>query len=424
MRRIWLQVVHTSLAKGYALVTAVLVLAVTARYLGPAGRGVVGAANAWAAMVATFGGLSLGQVAIFHAAGRDPAEWLPSTLHTVGRYLLATTLVVWIAGAIAYRVTDGHLFNHLSPSVLALAAVSVPLLMWTDYATSLLLALDSLKIANIAQAVASTSNALIVVALLTVTSLGVRAPLISVAIGGALSAFVTLRAIRRKMPVDRTLRRFTGRMLVDGAKLHANAIGTFFFTQANLLIVNHYCSASDTGFFGLATQLITVAQIVPNAIGLVAYTVVGRDGPDQAWKQQRRLLAQAAAVSAALIVIGYVAAPLGVRLVAGKAFLPAVPLFRVMLLALVGMTFSSIMASQWIGRGLFGMAAGISLATGGANVVATFVVVPQSGAMGAAWVMVGVYAISILGNGLMALWVERRVQRVLVPVPLTADASL
>ena len=422
MRRIWVQIVQTSLAKGYALVTAVLILAVTARYLGPAGRGVVSAANAWAAMVAVSAGLSLGQVAIFHAAGRDPAEWLSATLHTLARYLVGITAIVWIAGAIVYRTTNGHVFNHISPGVLALAGVSVPALIWTDYATSLLLALDSLKVANVAQAVASTTNAVLVVALLAGTALGVEAPLIATAAGGALAAVVTLRAIKKKLPPQQAPRRFAGSMLGDGARLHANAVGTLFFTQANLLIVNHYCNAADTGYFGLATQLIMVAQIVPNAIGLVAYTLVGRDGPDRSWTQQRRLLLQGVAVAAALIGVGYVAAPLGVRIVAGKAFLPAVPLFRVMLLALVGMTFSSVMASQWIGRGLFGTAAAVTLATGLANVVATFLVVPEHGTQGAAWVTVAVYTVSVVVNGLLALWVERRAHRVLVP--MTAEASL
>jgi O-antigen/teichoic acid export membrane protein len=408
LRRLWIQIAHTSFAKAYALVTAIIILAVTARYLGPAGRGVVAAANGWAAMIATFAGLSLGQVAIYRGAGRPCSEWLPATLRTLGWYLSAAVLLVWVGIAVAYVVTDGHLFKHLTAGVLALAALGVPALIWNDYATSLLLALDSLKSANIAQAAASSVNALVVVALLAFTPLGVHAPLIATAGAGCLSAAITIAAIRKKLPAERAHPAVAPAMLTDGLKLHANAIGTFFFTQANLLIVNHYSTAADTGFFGLAVQLVTVAQILPNSIGMVAYTVVGREGPDGAWPQQRRLLAQATGAALCVIAAGFVLAPLGVRIVAGAAFLPSVPLFRIMLPALIGMTFSSVMASQWIGRGLFGLAAGISLATGALNVVATFLVVPQYGAVGAAWVMVGIYGLSVLGNGIMAAWVERR----------------
>lgn len=415
MRRLWLQVLQTSGAKIYALMAGLVVLSVTARYLGPSGRGVVVAATAWATLLSMLGGLSLGQVAIYRAAGRAFGEWLPSTVATMLAYLAVLTVAGWALAAIAYAASGGLAFPNIPPLALALALLAVPLLIWAEYASSLLMALDALPVANIAQAVGATLNAIVVVALLTSTTLGIHAPLLAVVVGGMAATILTARAILTRSQWERPSWGVSRTMLIDGVKLHANAIGTYLFAHASVLIVNYYRSPAETAFFGLAVQLLMVVQIIPASIGMVAYTLVGRLGPDGAWPEQRRLLGQSAILSVALIGVAYVGAPLGVRLVAGRDFLPAVPLFRLMLPTLVGMMLSSVMASQWIGRGMFTKAAAVTLVAGIVNVALTLALVPRLGAKGAAWSMLVVYALVVLVNTYMAWWVQRRLPAVARP---------
>jgi O-antigen/teichoic acid export membrane protein len=103
-----------------------------------------------------------------------------------------------------------------------------------------------------------------------------------------------------------------------------------------------------------------------------------------------------------------VLAPWGIRIMAGERFLPAVPLFRWMLPALVGATLSTVMASQWIGRGLFWQAAGLTVATGVLSIAIDLVMVPAHGMYGALVSTLVVYGLSIVSNLLMAAWVQRR----------------
>jgi len=408
VRRLWVQILHTSGARIYALLAGLVVLSVTARYLGPPGRGVVVAATGWVALFATFGGLSLGQVAVYRAVGRPPAVWLSATLGTLLSCLAAATIIGWVIVLTAYVLSGGAFFHHLTGVVLTLAFLTLPTLIWAEYATSLLMALDVLRIANIAQVLSSTVNALIVVVLLRMTTLGVYAPLVAAAAAAGIASAVTLGSVLKRSGRPCLVADSTREMLTGGIKLHANAVGTFFFTQASLLIVNQYRAPSETAFYALALQLIMVAQIVPNAVGMVAYTLVGQQGPDAAWPVQRRLLMQALGIAVAAIIAGYLFAPVAIRLVAGRDFLPAVVPFRVMLPSLLGMTVSAVMASQWIGRGFFGRAAVITLVAGFVNVAATYVLVPRFGLLGACWATVGVYGLTVVVNGIMAVWVQRR----------------
>ena len=106
--------------------------------------------------------------------------------------------------------------------------------------------------------------------------------------------------------------------------------------------------------------------------------------------------------------LAYLLAPLGIRIAAGERFLPAVPLFRAVLPALLGATFSAIMASQWFGRGLFWQSAVITLAVGAGSLVCDFVLIPRYGMNGAVVSTLISYAAAVVFNGAMALWVDHR----------------
>lgn len=73
------------------------------------------------------------------------------------------------------------------------------------------------------------------------------------------------------------------------------------------------------------------------------------------------------------------------------------------------MCLSLVMVSQWIARGLFLQAALLTLLFG-VGIVANLVVIPSHGTRGATWVTVGCYMASLIGNAIMALWVEARVR--------------
>jgi O-antigen/teichoic acid export membrane protein len=200
-------------------------------------------------------------------------------------------------------------------------------------------------------------------------------------------------------------------LLKGGTKLHMNAIGTYLFSQANILILNNYRSPSETAYYQLAMQLVNAMQMIPMAVSTVSYSLVAQEGPDAAWPQHRKLLGEVLLVVAFLAGIAYFVAPFIVPLIFGKAFAASVPLFRVLLFAVAGMTMSTVMACQWISRGLFLHAALLTIFVGGITVLANFLVVPRYGMVGAAWVTVGIYGVSIVGNGIMALWVQSRWRR-------------
>jgi O-antigen/teichoic acid export membrane protein len=165
-------------------------------------------------------------------------------------------------------------------------------------------------------------------------------------------------------------------------------------------------------------QLTLAMQVVPMAIAIVAYSIVTRDGADGAWREHRTLILQTLLYSGVAAVIAYIAAPFAVPLLAGRAFLPAVPIFRVVALSIFGMGLTAVMAPQWVARGYFLRVAALSVFAALVGVVGNYVLIPRYGMAACAWVMVASYTIHFIGNAAFAVWIDRRARVVPVLAPM------
>jgi O-antigen/teichoic acid export membrane protein len=404
VRRRWLQIAHTSGAGLAVAVASAGSLAITARGLGAEGRGAMAAATTWAALFAAFGSLSLGPTVVHFAAGRRREDWLPEVAGSLLLLVGGLSVACFAVAAGAFWLTSGGLFGNVSAAYLALACLALPFLLAADHGRYLLYALDEIAAANRAQVAGAIFGVLAAALLVTVLRLGVPGALIAVVLGAAVTAVLCWWPVRRPL-------RFSARtaraLFASGLKLHANAVGTFLFQQAGILVVNRYRPADEVAFYQLAVQLFLLALVLPNAVGTTAYAQVGAEGPDAAWPAQRRLLVQSAALSAVAGVLGYLLAPLAIRLVAGDRFLPAAGYFRLLVPALVPAAAAGVLGSQWLSRGLFWQTAALTCAVGAFALALSAILVPRFGATGAAWATLGAYGASALASLVFYGWVER-----------------
>jgi len=142
-------------------------------------------------------------------------------------------------------------------------------------------------------------------------------------------------------------------------------------------------------------------------------------------QQKARVTRDSLVVMAFVSAVAFFAAPLAVRLLGGAAFAPAVPIFRILLLSMLGMTVSAVMGSQWISRGLFAQVSIIAVTLATIAVVANWLVVPTFGMYGAAWVTVGLYTLALFINGGLAVLISRRVNSgTAAPAVMSQDVAL
>jgi O-antigen/teichoic acid export membrane protein len=406
VRELWATVLHTSGARIYTLLTGIFVLFITARLLGSEGRGQVAAITTWVSLFSTFAYLSLGQVAI-HRLAQDPGhQRFGQLLGSLATFAVILSAAGWVIALCFYVIDPDGLFKGLPPLALAVGFVALPFLIWEQYGSSLLAGLERIRVYNGFQIAGRTIMVLGIFIMVGGLDWGVVGVLGATILGQVVVAMGGIGVLVRyssekssKICPDASEIR---ELVAGAAKLHLNAIGSFLITSANVLILNHYRGAAEVGCFQLAAQLVAILMVVPQAASTAIFGKVATLGSDAAWPQNRRMLMQQTLLMVAVGIVAAMFAPWGIPLLAGESFRPAVAQFQWMVPGLIGLTFSSVMAPQWIGRGYFWQAAALTFAIGALNLAANLWLIPSHGVNGAVVTFVVTYIFSMFGNGIMA----------------------
>lgn len=414
MLELWNRIIRTGGVKIYGALLGMVSITVTARILGPEGRGELVAITTWVTTFSTFAYLSLGQVAIYRAAKSEGGSWLPPAYHTLLSFALVSTLVGWVVAYVFFSIKEPNIFGDLSPYWLLLGFLLLPFRIWEQYCSSLLMAVERLDIHNRFQFIGSTVGFLLTLFLLIVVGWGVGGVLTSHLVSQLLIAAGGITLLHRlaggwSRPSWFDMKSFLG----DGLKLHMNAVGMFFITGSDILMLNYHRGAEETAFYQLGVQLMAMMMLVPQAAQMVVYGKVSKLGPDLAWQVHRKVLLQVTALIAVAALIIGLTAPWWLILLVGEAFEPAVELFQWLLIASIGMTFSILMAPQWVGRGLFSIVSVMALLFGGLNLALNWLWIPVYGMYGAVCATLITYLVSVLINCGMAIYCQRSVSKIL-----------
>src|SRR5262245_30593611 len=155
--RSWKAVTLTTAAKAYWIIGAMISTVITARFLGPQGRGIIAAATSWVALFVTFGHLSLQHVIVFLLGSADRERNLPRVAGSVMVVTAGTAVIGWAVAATMALSTHGAVFNHLPLPALLVAFAGLPLLLWMENGNSLLIVLGDLRRLNVAQIAGTTA---------------------------------------------------------------------------------------------------------------------------------------------------------------------------------------------------------------------------------------------------------------------------
>lgn len=394
-------------ARVWSLMISFAVLAISSRVLGEDGRGEFAASLSWAMLGSSILYMSLGQVALHQSIerGRD-TEWRGRVLSTLGSLAIGLSLLGWSVAAIAWFVTSGEAFKPLSGGILAMGLLLVPLLIWEQYGSALLAIENRVDIYSRAQILGRSLTLICATALLLVGA-GVEGLLVGLLIGQGWVALCGVRHLSRNRRPPRPSGRLARALLASGLKLHLSAVATVTITSADVLIVAHYLGTDDAGAYQLATQLLYALTVIPQAVTLIVYGRVSAAGAQVAWEEQRQIVVATLLIVTALSAIMVVAAPLVIDVIAGSGFRDSVDVFRIVVTGSAGFALSALMAPQWIGRGLFGLASALTLLIAAANVTANLILVPGEGLDGAAIVVLGTGALMLLANAGLAIHCER-----------------
>jgi O-antigen/teichoic acid export membrane protein len=408
-----LAVLENTSARVFSAFVNLAVLVVTARALGPHGQGALVAATTWATLGAVLAGLSLGQVSHREIQNRRYQDWLPELMGTMLVIAIASSAIAYILLCCLVLFGDAGMFQGIAPRVIGLAGLLIPLIVLSEFSRNLLAASGQLRIYAIAQTVGNALRLAFVLVALGPLNLGVLGAVGAIVLSQGVIVAIQANGLwtASGRAIRPSLQQATD--LLRGAwRLHPNSLASFLLPNANVMLLNQLVSSAAVGWYHLALQLSSALLLLPQAAGMVLYGKIARIGPDAAWPAQKQLMTEVLGIVLVLGVFAWLAAPWLIRLVAGEEFAPAVPIFRWLLVAILGLSTAELMAPQWVTRGFFLRSAILTCIAAVANVSLNIVLIRRFGFVGAAWGAAITYLFFVAVTQVsFAAWCEARSRR-------------
>lgn len=408
----WSRIASLSLARAYGVLLSLATLFMSARLLGPEGRGEFAAALAWAALFATLFNFSLGQALQHRLQSAVLKPSLAQQVGTLGALGGALSGMALLSAAALYAASGSALFKGIGIWPLTIAFSCVPLLIWEQYAANLLASTAQTGLLNRAQYWGRSTGFAVFLLFVLMLGWGVTGAIAS-QFGGQLLVAVILALSLWRLAGNAV--RLSGREVVpllrSGALIHLTTVAAFLLDQVSILLINHYLAKHSVGFYQLAQQMVGLLLIVPQSALLFIYGGLASSTANAIWPRQRQLALHVLAGTAGLALLAWLLAPLIVGLIAGPAFQTSMTMFRALLPTLLGLSLSLLMTPQWIGRGLLKLNTALTIATSAVVVGASTWAIPRYGVDGAINVRLAVYALWVpVAQGVFWIWCSRCVR--------------
>ena len=398
-----------------AAVAGLLNILITARFLGPTGRGEIALLITIASLTATIALLGVHQ-SIVNLAGREPA--LRATLAT-NAILLSGVLGAAAASALAglIAVFPG-LTGELASSLLAFVFLAVPFLIGRVYLQSLLHADYRFAFANGVRLLAPVSGIVVNGALGVIRLLSVGT---AMAVGGGgqalASLLLALFVARRLAGFGRPSAAVARRCLSFGIKSHLGHVMNLSNARLDQWFVGTMAGSRELGLYNIAVAWMEPLILLPRALQTV-------QRPDLVRVDRGRASRQAAAVFRVGILITIpatlaivAAAPLLCTVVFGEEFRGSVDDLRMLALGAFGIVALMLLGDALVAqrRPMLSTAAiAIALVC---TIVLDVTLIPAHGSFGAAIASTVAFTAGGLGAILIFMRALRPPLRSLLPRP-------
>lgn len=414
------QVGTTTLSRGAVALVSMASAAITTRWLGPEGKGLV----ALALLVPSTLALLLG-------LGRAPANvYLAASRQEPIRALAANASAFGLLGAIvgACTVLGLHLSGLLSrlvPGVgwvyIVVGMATLPIGLLTSDLSAILQGLRRIGALNVLNLLRSVLN----VVFLCILVIWMRMGAMGAVVSGVACSFVMLLAVawqaRRIGAVFRPAleSRVVSSTLHYGLRAYVGNLLQFFNYRLDLFIVNAFLGPSDVGIYGVAVVFAELLWQLPNATAYVIFPKSAESCKEVMNRFTPRVCATVFGVTATgalgLVVFGKWA----IVFVCSTRFIEAYAPMVALLPGVVLLGVSKILSNDIAGRGYpqyNSIIAGVSLVP---TIALNVLLIPEMGVLGASLASTLSYSLSFLLTVAVYVNVSRR--RAIAPARCALD---
>lgn len=370
----------TAIGHFYVPIAALVSAPILAHALGVTGRGEVAAATAPLTLAVAIAAFGLPQSIIHHLAR------YPNTLRSLIGPALALQLVVSLV-CVAILVSLSTVLAGGDPSLahlIAQTSLALPATLAVGIVRALASGLHEWTLVTIERCVIETTKLVLFVVFALMNSLTVESAVwitvsASIASGLCYLPLLRLRASRAGMPREKISLAQVGGY---GVRVWIGALSGILLTRLAQVIMTPLAGVNQLGLYVVAVNVSDAALLANNAVRDVTLA------SDSAAREDARATASARyslIISIAVGILIVATMPLWFTFMFGESFAPAMTIVTVLVIANVAGVPGSVAGAILSARGRPGLRSTALVVAAVINVTLLFVLVPQFGAMGAAW---------------------------------------
>jgi O-antigen/teichoic acid export membrane protein len=356
-----------------------------ARMLGPTAKGLVAVVLLYPTLLFTIGHLSINRAIISHMGlSRYPVRDFCGTLGFFA-FLMSVFLIAGFCGG--YRLFPAFFIRSVDPSVIYLGLSVLPLFFITQLYSGILQTQQEITKLNIVSFSQAFFTFVILFLLYGLGGLTIVRVVASYVMANALTAALALGFVARLFPGRWSLR--AGLLLdliLDGLKLHAGVIAAVIFLKIDQLMLSQYRGPASVGFYTISVSYSELLLLVPAAIQNVFYAKISRMLAEKIDIVPKTLLVYRHNFYLLLFLSVFLALasyPL-ILIFYGRAFLPSVAPFLVLLPGAFFLYLNNVLTNYLVGTQRFWVVSVISVGAALLNVALNMLFIPRWGAVGAA----------------------------------------
>jgi len=401
---------------GLSLITGVIL----ARTLGPTGRGIYSLALLAPSALLLVANLGVSNALVYHLARRTfPIDQL------IGQVLVLALVLggVTTAALIIAMALFGHLvLPGVSPQLVVIAGLSIPLGLFFYYATAFAQGIEKFGAYNLQYIVNGAATVLFLLPLFVLggnVTLAVSAWSLSWVVATITGIIFLARQGRLNLRFNRGVTRALMRFGLVG---YLSYLMSFLNFRLDALLVNIFRNATEVGFYAVAVSMAETIWYIANAASTVLAPRVAsaQSTSDETTGRVSRVVGSTSLLAAILLAL---AAPLMVRILFGTAFQSSVAAVWLLLPGVVTLSVSRVLSSYLLGRNKQVVDLVASLAGLAATIALDLTLIPRYGFAGAAVASSIAYTITLLVN---LTWVVRHSELTLrlLLIPTRGDLLL
>lgn len=394
--------------------------AITARWLGAEGKGLLQLCLLAPTMLGIFLGAGL-SAANIHYLGSKRFDVPTLTANAMTFAILATLLGVVAGFALIITGAIEFVLPGVPNPILLFAMLGLPLTLLSVYLGSILQGLQRISVLNRVKLINACLLPLLIVVFVIGLELSVAGALAATLITGAIGLGQMVYWLKRAgaVFVPRWDPRVMRASLQFGLQSHIGNIVGYFNYRLDVLLVNGMLGATSVGLYSVATRLAEMVWYFPSAVCFaILPKAAGTDARQMNRFTPRVFLVTLAATTTAGVGLALIGRPL-IRTVFSEAFIESFVPMVALLPGVVLMGAARVLANDITGRGYplySSIISGVSLVL---TVVLNLVLIPRFGIMGAALASTGAYTVSFFGLLVAYRIVSRRSCSPGVSIPKT-----